>query len=91
MDIQQPDTSIKLPAEMQKAIEVARNNITMLLLEIKRLEGIKNTLKADVVTAEKTLSELNGKELKISEDVKDNVDKSITVQELTLSVVMVGG
>ncbi len=57
MQTQQPENPVKLPAEVQKAIEAGRNRVTILEAEIKRLIGLKRTATADIVTVEKQLNE----------------------------------
>lgn len=84
MNVSQPQNDIPLPADMQKALENARNNVTVLNVETGRLTRLVGTL-------EKTISGLSVREselkLKIEQAEKklEEVLKEVSNQEIRKS------
>ncbi len=82
MNTQQPENPVKLPAEVQKAIEAGRNRVTILEAEIKRLIGLKRTATADIVTVEKQLNEATTALAGVEMVIASSKDKGVEIDAI---------
>ena len=73
MQITQPENSIKLPADIEKAIDAGRNNVTILTADTNRLAKLRNELNIDI-------SNLSVRKTELEEKVKENENKKTLLE-----------
>ena len=84
MQTSQPENNIKLPEDVQKAVDAARDNVTVLQAEAARLGRIKQGLDRNIVTAQGALKDTETK-IEVATEKLETVKKETATAQAALN------